>query len=63
MKLTKTRVGALPTPVTGQAFYWDWEGAPNGFGVRVTPSGARSYILQKRVDGKLKRLPLAHMGI
>ena len=62
MKLAKTRVGALPTPVTGQAFYWDWEDAPNGFGVRITPSGAGSYILQKRVDGKSKRITLGAHG-
>lgn len=62
MKLTKTRVEALPTPSTGQAFYWDWEDVPNGFGVRVTISGTRSYILQKRVDGKSKRITLGVHG-
>lgn len=62
MKLTKTRIEALPTPVTGQAFYWDWEDVPNGFGVRVTAPGARSYILQKRVDGKSKRITLGAHG-
>jgi integrase len=62
MKLTKTRVDALPTPVTGQAFFWEWEDVPNGFGVRVTASGARSYILQKRIDGKTRRITLGVHG-
>lgn len=61
-KLTKTRVEALPIPSSGQAFYWDWKGMPNGFGVRVTAKGARSYILQRRIDGKTRRVTLGTHG-
>jgi len=63
MKLTKTRVESLPIPTqSNQAFYWDWEDVPNGFGVRVTENGVRSYILQKRVDGKSRRITLGMHG-
>lgn len=62
MKLTKTRVDGLPIPAAGQAFHWGWEDVPNGFGIRVTASGARSYILQKRINGKTKRITLGAHG-
>ena len=62
MELNKTNVEKLAIPETGQAFYWNWEDVPNGIGVRVTASGARSYILQKRVDGKTKRIILGVHG-
>ncbi|MBU1980427.1 MAG: integrase family protein [Gammaproteobacteria bacterium] len=62
MKLNKTNVESLPTPVSGQSFYWDWDGLPKGFGVRVTASGARSYVIQKRIDGITKRITLGAHG-
>jgi hypothetical protein len=62
MKLIKTKVEALAVPQVGQVFYWDWEGLPNGFGVRVTASGVRSYILQKRTDRQTKRVTLGKHG-
>src|ERR1035437_4386718 len=52
MKLTKSKVEGFPIPVKGQALHWDDE--LRGFGVRVTPSGARSYIVQGRVSGSAK---------
>lgn len=61
-KLNKTRVEALALPAKGQAFYWNWEDVPNGFGVRVTANGARSYVMQKRVDGKTQRVTLGRHG-
>lgn len=61
MKLTKSRVEALPIPSAGQSFCWDEE--LRGFGVRVTPSGARSYIVQGRVGGKSRRVTLGAHGV
>jgi integrase len=60
MKLTKSRVEALPIPAVGQSLHWDDE--LRGFGVRITPSGARSYIAQGRVDGKSRRVTLGAHG-
>jgi integrase len=60
MKLTKTRVEALPIPATGQALFWDEE--LSGFGVRVTASGARSYIVQGRANGKERRVTIGQHG-
>lgn len=60
MKLTKSRVEGLPIPAAGQSLHWDDE--LRGFGVRVTPSGARSYIVQGRVAGKTRRVTLGAHG-
>lgn len=56
MKLTKTSVAALPLPEAGQAFYFDDE-LPS-FGVRVTSGGSKSYILDRRIGGKKRRITL-----
>lgn len=61
MKLTKTRVEALPVPAEGQALYWDTDA--KGFGVRISASGKRSYIVQGRVNGKSRRFTLAPHGV
>ncbi|GKS70002.1 phage integrase family protein [Nitrosomonas sp. PY1] len=55
-KITKSYVNKLSTPETGQAFVRDSE--LKGFAVRVTSAGAKSFILEKRIDGKVKRLTL-----
>jgi integrase len=60
MKLTKLRVEGLPVPAVGQSLHWDEE--LRGFGVRITPSGARSYIVQGRVAGKVRRVTLGAHG-
>lgn len=60
VKLTKIKVEALPIPATGQALYWDDE-LP-GYGVRVTASGVRSYIVQGRANGKERRVTIGQHG-
>lgn len=60
MKLTKTAVEKLGIPATGQALYWDDE-LP-GYGVRVTASGVRSYIVQGRANGKERRVTIGQHG-
>ncbi|MFA6441523.1 MAG: integrase family protein [Sterolibacterium sp.] len=60
MKLTKSRVEGLPIPAAGQSLHWDDQ--LRGFGVRITPSGARSYIVQGRVAGKSRRVTLGAHG-
>ncbi len=56
LKITKSCVDRLSTPATGQAFVRDAE--LKGFAVRITASGAKSFILEKRINGKVKRLTL-----
>lgn len=61
-KLTKARVDALPLPASGQKTYWDSE--LRGFGVRVLPSGLKTFVLQYRnADGRSRKLALARHGV
>lgn len=53
VRITKTYVDALQPPARNQAFLRDSE--LKGFGVRVTASGAKSFILEKRVKGRVRR--------
>ncbi len=56
VRITKSVVDRLHAPAAGQSFTRDSE--LKGFAVRITTSGARSFILEKRIDGKVKRLTL-----
>ncbi len=56
VRITKSVVDRLNAPVAGQTFTRDSE--LKGFAVRITTSGAKSFILEKRIDGKVKRLTL-----
>lgn len=38
--------------------YTLWDGALAHFGVRVQPSGVRSFVLQIRVDGRMRKFTL-----
>ena len=49
-KVTKTTVESLSPLADGKAFLWDKQVA--GFGVYVTPQGARVYVLQYRMGGR-----------
>lgn len=51
LKLTKTNIDtkAKPSPL-GDVIYWDT--VTRGFGVRVTPKGAMSFVLQSRLRGE-----------
>lgn len=61
-KLTKRAVDALGRPSDKQAFLWD--GELRGFGVRVLPSGLKSFILQYRTAaGRSRRIILGRFGV
>jgi len=64
VKLTDARVAALTAPMSGQEFIWDSE--VRGFGVRITPTGTKSWIAQAKINkstrretiGRCDRLPI-----
>lgn len=58
-KLTKNFVDALDLPEAGQVFVWDDD--LKGFGIRLTPT-TKSYIVQRRVDGKTRRVTIGQHG-
>lgn len=66
MRITKGFVDKVPLPQMGpdgkptQAFYRD--STISGFGLRVTSGGAKSFIVEKRVDGRVKRKTLGRYG-
>ena len=53
MRITKKAVDTAPIPVGGDVYFWDTE--PRGFGLRVTPNGIRSYVVQYRLSGRPAR--------
>lgn len=61
MKLTKTSVERAAIPESGQAFYRDE--LLRGFALRVTSGGVRSFIVEKRINGKVKRKTLGRFGV
>ena len=66
MRITKSFVDKvdLPQPTAAgkptQAFYRD--SAIPGFGLRVTSGGAKAFIAEKRIHGKVKRITLGRYG-
>ncbi len=57
VRLTKSHVDKLVPPKTGQTFIRDAE--LKGFAVRITASGARSFIIEKRINGRVRRFTIA----
>src|SRR5689334_3237087 len=55
-KLSDAVVRKTLPPAQGQLFLWDNE--IRGFGLRVTKAGAKSFILDYRVDGRQRRITL-----
>jgi integrase len=61
IRISKRSVDALPIPVSGDAYHWDE--TLKGFGVRVTPRGVRSYVIQYRLKGRpARRMTLGMHG-
>lgn len=60
MKLTKSNVERAPVPDTGQAFYRDDQ--LKGFALRVTARGVKSFVVEKRIHGRVKRKTLGRFG-
>jgi integrase len=58
-RLTERKALALPLPQSGYLLHWC--GQTPGFGVRVTAAGARSWIAERRVNGKTVRRTLGRV--
>ena len=56
MTLTEKRGSATPKPSPRPQLIWDTE--ISGLGIRITPSGTKSYVLNYRADGKERRYTL-----
>lgn len=62
VKLTKRGIDALKPPAEGQEVYWDTE--VRGFGLRLLPSGLKTFILQYRnAEGIKRRINLGRFGV
>ena len=58
-KLTKRVIDSIRHPLSGQTFLRD--DCLSGFALRVTP-GAKSFILEKRIHGRVRRITLGAYG-
>lgn len=60
MKISQTVAMRTKAPESGYLLIWD--GGLSGFGLRVTSSGAKSFILQYRVNGRERRYTIGQLG-
>ena len=58
-KLTKRRIDALAPQARD---YFEWDAEVSGFGVRVLPSGVKSYLVQYRAGGRTRRVSIGKHG-
>jgi len=66
MRISKSFVDKVEIPppsktgASAQVFYRD--SVISGFGLRITSGGAKSFIVEKRINGKVKRITLGRYG-
>ncbi len=58
-KLTKRVVDALPLKSSD---YFEWDSELRGFGVRVSPKGAKTFMIQYRAGGRTRRVKICRYG-
>ena len=56
MRLTKSEIAKLPIPSAGQTLYRDDK--LRGFAVRVTAGGTKSFVLEKLIHRRVRRITL-----
>jgi integrase len=61
MNLTKSNVEKLPTP--HQCYVLHWDDTLPGFGVRVTSTGVKAYMVQQRIGSRTRRITLGRHGV
>jgi len=59
VRITKREIDHLPIPEK-DTFLWDDE--IKGFGLRLSPKGKKSFIVQYRENGRSQRIRLGHVG-
>ena len=59
MKITKRSLDAIDVPQK-ESFFWD--ALLKGFGVKVYPSGRKVFILQGRLNGRVRRYTIGQYG-
>lgn len=59
--LTNIRVDRARLPASGQAFVWCSQ--DRGFGVRLSASGVRTFVVQGRVGGQERRISIGRRGV
>lgn len=57
LKFTSRSVSAIKPPASGRVDFWDTD--PKGFGLRVSDSGRKTWVLMYRFDGVQRRLKIA----
>lgn len=60
VRITKTTLDRCAPPSAGQRFIRDRE--LKGFAVRITAQGARAFIVEKRINGRVRRITLGRYG-
>jgi len=55
-KLTEATARKALPPVRGQTMMWDAE--VKGFALRITPGGAKSFVLDYRAEGRQRRITI-----
>lgn len=60
VRISKTTVENAALPERGQAFLRDVD--LKGFAVRLMPTGVRSYVVEKRIGGRIRRITLGRHG-
>lgn len=60
VRISKTTVENAPVPDRGQCFLRDTD--LKGFAVRITSTGVRSYVIEKRICDRIRRITLGRHG-
>jgi integrase len=61
-KLTQRAIDSAPLPKDGQDFLWDTE--LMGFGVRISSTGAKTFVLRYRnTEGRERRMAMSRYGV